>query len=142
MNLIHNHVSVIHLTDNHVRLGTKNCPYVLFTGTGEACAAEIARLGLLPQVLPEPVAPPRPPPSPEPAPEPAPEPEPLPPTPRQQAAAYFQTLPVEVQAAFGPVFEGVSALTYTSEVILFVEAFPVPEALAEVKAQLLRSLRA
>lgn len=140
MNLIHNHVSVIHQTDNHVLLGTKDCPYVLFTGTGEACAAEIARLGLLPQVVPEPVGPPLRPP--EPAPEPEPEPEPLPLTSRQQAAAYFQTLPGEVQTAFGPVFQGVSALTYTSEVILFVEHFPVPDALAEVKARLLGILRA
>ena len=62
---------------------------------------------------------------------------PLPKTKSELAADFFATLPVEVQAAFGPAFQAIAALSNDAEKLKAITAVTVPDVLADAKAALL-----
>ena len=61
---------------------------------------------------------------------------PLPKTNSEKAAELFGTLPAEVQFAFGPAFQAISALSSDAEKLKAINAITVPAELAAAKAEL------
>ena len=122
MKLIHDNETIIGLlpSDSPARVHTAK---TVFEGTKGECVAEAVRLNLLdPQGLTRLSGAPRNPPD---------------PVKGRKAAEMFTSFTAEVQQAFGPAFQAISALSSDSEKAKAIAAVTVPPELEALKASLL-----